>query len=422
VTASIDWRRSPEVASFGGHRDGSEGDAIDGALPSLVLEPTEPAQVAAALAWASRERLHTVVRGHGSKLSWGRPPARVDLVLSTARLNHRLEHRHGDLTATVDAGMTLADFNRRLALQGQWLPLDTPFMQATIGGLVATNDSGPLRHRYGTPRDLLIGMTLALTDGALVKSGGHVVKNVAGYDLAKLMSGSFGTLAVIVDATFKLLPIPATARTLVTRYREPRVLAEDVATLAGSQLEPVALDVRALLGPGADDPRCELAVRFATSPQATRDQLAGARALLREQGQELEGEAEGAWWAEQVRRPWGSSGTTVRLSWMPAALAEVFTLARESQQTTGTTIALTARGGLGAGCMCIDGDDRAVTAVITGLRASRVVTNVVVLRHSGSLKQTVDVWGEASAAAVVQQSLKRAFDPAGILNAGRGPF
>jgi glycolate oxidase FAD binding subunit len=265
-------------------------------------------------------------------------------------------------------------------------------------------------------------MTLALTDGTLVKSGGHVVKNVAGYDLAKLMSGSFGTLAVIVDATFKLLPIPATARTLVTRYRQLGTLAEDVATLAGSQLEPVALDVRALLGPQVGEPQCELAVRFATSPQATRDQLAGARALLQAHGQELEGEVEGAWWAEQVRRPWGSPGTTVRLSWMPAALPQVFTLAEELQVSSGATIELTARGGLGAGFVRIDGGDAAVADVIASLRGSRLVANVVVLRHSGELKQTIDVWGEPPAAAVVQQSLKRAFDPAGILNAGRGPF
>ena len=116
------------------------------------------------------------------------------LVVSTAKLNTLLVHRHGDLTATAHAGVSLAQFNRELARHGQWLPIDSAFAAATIGGIVATNDSGPVRHRYGTPRDLLIGVTLALTDGRIVKAGGHVVKNVAGYDLGKLVSGSFGTL------------------------------------------------------------------------------------------------------------------------------------------------------------------------------------------------------------------------------------
>ena len=113
---------------------------------------------------------------------------------------------------------------------------------------MATNDAGPLRHRYGTPRDLLIGITLAMTDGRIVRSGGHVVKNVAGYDLAKLISGSFGTLAAIVDATFKLLPIPRTSQTVVASYADGDALAADAARLASSQLEPVALDVQVLVG------------------------------------------------------------------------------------------------------------------------------------------------------------------------------
>jgi len=422
MAATTDWRQSPELARLGGHRPAVDSDAIEGARPLLVLEPNEPAQVAAALAWASRERLQTVIRGHGSKLAWGRTPARVDLVLSTARLVQRIEHRHGDLTVTVDAGVTLADLNRRLGQHRQWLPLDTAFGDATIGGVIASNDAGPLRHRYGTPRDLLIGMTLALTDGTVVKSGGHVVKNVAGYDLAKLMSGSFGTLAAIVDATFKLLPVPPAIRTLVAQYQDPMALARDAAQLAASQLEPVALDARVLLGLSASGPRHELAVRFATSPEAARDQIAGARAVLSEPAEEKAGDADDAWWSEQVRRPWTSAGSTVRLSWMPAALPQVLELVAEIQRSTGGTIELTGRTAVGAGFLRIDADDARVADAIATMRARPgVVSHVVVLRHGGALKRSVDVWGEASSAARVQQSLKNAFDPAAILNAGRGP-
>ena len=226
-------------------RQGSAGDAVDGVVPRQIVEPADGNELAATLQAASRDKQITVLRGGGTKLGWGRPPATIDLVVSTAKLNTLLVHRHGDMTATVHAGVTLAQFNRELARHGQWLPIDSAFDAATIGGIVATNDSGPVRHRYGTPRDLLIGVTLALTDGRIVKAGGHVVKNVAGYDLGKLASGSFGTLAAIVDATFKLLPIPQASATLDASYDDGEVLARDVMQVSTSQLEPMAFDVDA---------------------------------------------------------------------------------------------------------------------------------------------------------------------------------
>ncbi len=140
--------------------------------------------------------------------------------------------------------MTLRDLNGALSAERQWLPIDSAFDEATIGGIVATNDAGPSRHRHGTPRDLIIGITLALTDGRLVKAGGTVVKNVAGYDLGKLVSGSHGTLAGIADITFKLVPVPQASATLVASYTDPAALAGDVAALDASQIEAAAFDIR----------------------------------------------------------------------------------------------------------------------------------------------------------------------------------
>src|SRR5215210_2655055 len=199
-------------------RPGTVADRVDGEVPPQVAEPDAPQAFAAALQRAAAERLSTVIRGGGTKLSWGRRPDTLDLVVSTSRLGLLIAHRHGDLTATVQAGMRLRDLNAALSTEHQWLPIDSAFDKATIGGIVATNDAGPSRHRHGTPRDLVIGVTLALTDGRLVKAGGTVVKNVAGYDLGKLVSGSHGTLAGIVDVTFKLVPLPQTSATLVAWY------------------------------------------------------------------------------------------------------------------------------------------------------------------------------------------------------------
>src|SRR4030095_5465158 len=221
--------------------------------------------VGRALAWASRERLVTVISGGGTKLAWGRTPTAIDLLLMTSRLSQVVAHRHGDLTATVQAGATLREVNQALAREGQWLPIDTAFDAATIGGIVATNDSGPLRSRYGTLRDLLIGITLATTDGRLVKSGGHVVKNVAGYDLSKLMSGAFGSLAGIVDVTVKLSPIPAASRPLQISHETANAMAEDVERLSASQLEPSAFDLQVRLRAGPEGTPLLLG-RFATTP------------------------------------------------------------------------------------------------------------------------------------------------------------
>ena len=217
-------------------RQGTASDAVDGIVPSQVVEPTDASELAATLQAASRDKQITVLRGGGTKLGWGRTPAAIDQVVSTAKLNTLLVHRHGDMTATVHAGVSLAHLNRELARHGQWLPLDSAFDEATIGGMLATNDAGPHRHRYGTPRDLLIGVTLALTDGRIVKAGGTVVKNVAGYDLGKLVTGSFGSLGAIVDATFKLLPIPQASATLDAAYDDGEVLARDAMNVATSQL------------------------------------------------------------------------------------------------------------------------------------------------------------------------------------------
>jgi len=186
----------------------------------LWIQPTSAAEVAAALRRASDSRQSIVIRGADTKSGWGRPAGRIDLVVDMRGMNRILAHEHGDMTATIEAGATLREVNQALALHGQTLPLDPPFAdRATIGGLLATNDSGPLRHRYGTPRDLVIGIQLATTDGVLSKAGGRVVKNVAGYDLSKLVTGSFGSLAAIVSATFKLAPLPAASKTMTIGLR-----------------------------------------------------------------------------------------------------------------------------------------------------------------------------------------------------------
>ena len=396
-------------------RPGTAADRVDGEVPPQVAEPDTPQGFADTLKQASADRLPTVVRGGGTKLSWGRPPTTVDLVVSTSRLNRLIAHRHGDLTATVQAGMKLRELNAALSSQRQWLPIDSAFDEATIGGVVATNDAGPSRHRHGTPRDLVIGITLALTDGRVVKAGGTVVKNVAGYDLGKLISGSHGTLAGIVDVTFKLVPTPQTSATLVVWHTDAAALARDVATLDATQIEPAAFDVRMQDG---DNP-FQLKLRIATSPAACDAQIAAARALVSGQTTILTEIAEQAAWAAQLD-PMGHGDATVRFSWLPSRLPQVLTML-EAMQRSGTRLLFAGRV-VGTGALQLSGEMPALAAAVERLRASADVGNVVLLRGSRELKERVDVWGPERPSDRVARAVKQSLDPAGILNAGRGPI
>ena len=406
-------------------RQGTRGEAIDGVIPSLAVEPTTGDGCARALAGAASNRLSTVIRGGGTKSGWGRAVDTVDFVLSMRSMTGLLVHRDGDLTVTVGAGVTLARLNTTLAARGQWLPIDSAFVASTVGGILATNDSGPLRHRFGTPRDLLIGITLALTDGRLVKSGGTVVKNVAGYDLGKLVTGSYGSLAAIVDATFKLLPLPHASATLRAVYAAPEPLAADAAAIAAGQLEPLAFDVR--VTETSDGPRWALLVRFASSPASVSTQMEAARALLHGDTTALREGLEARAWAEQIGLVWddspaldaGGDTAIVRCSWLPARLGDVLAMLRDLRAHCGVT--LTGRVGIGSGLLRVAGAASVIAGVIEQMRLdASPVAHVVVLRGSRALRSEVDVWGTAPSAPAV--ALKRAFDPAGILNAGRGPL
>jgi glycolate oxidase FAD binding subunit len=406
-------------------RAGTAADAIEGVQPAAVVEPESPEAVASVLAWASDARRTVVVRGGGSKLSWGRTPSTIDVILSTRRLSRVRSHAHGDLTAEVEAGLRLEAMNRELSKQRQWLPLESAFADATIGGMLSTNDAGPVQHRFGTPRDLLIGVQLATTDGRLVKAGGNVVKNVAGYDLGKLVTGSFGSLAVIVGATFKLMPLSSTVGTQHVTFTDRAAAARAAHAVAASQLDPIALDLRtASTTPGQTDAPVELLVRFASTAAVVDAEMRKAAGLLAQfeparTVAAVGGEDEALWRAHGAR-PWEVTGTVIRLSWLPAKLEAVLALLAGLPERTKHEFSC--RAGIGLGLLRIDGDDATHGDIVLTLRRHPdLFRQVTVLRADRALKAAVDVWGGNTSAAVLHGAIKRAFDPAGILNAGRGP-
>ena len=398
-------------------RAGSDDDAVDGVRPRLVAAPANGEALAATLAWASSEGLPVRVSGGGTKQEWGTSGAGFDLLLSTAALSSVVEHRHGDLTATVEAGATLAAVNAALGAHGQRLPWDPPWPeQATIGGIVATNDSGPRRHGHGAPRDSIIGVTMARADGRVAKAGGIVVKNVAGYDLARLLTGSFGCLGVILTATFKLAPAPPASRTVQVTVDALEGATRVAADLAASPLTPTAIEV-------AWAP-ARLLARFESVEASVAQQAEAACAIVGERGSAvvLGGEEEQAAWGRHAAH-WSPGGTLVKLSTVPAELFPTLVWLRDRAAKDGIEMAAAGRAGLGVVDVRLDGPLEARAGLIAALRERLPIGrgSAVIRRGDAELRQRIDAWGAIGDGMRVMMAIKRQFDPAGLLNPGRGP-
>jgi glycolate oxidase FAD binding subunit len=388
-----------------------------GVPPLVLIEPPDAERAAAVLAWASRDRIPIAIQGGGTKAAWGPPLEPVDLVLSTRRLDSVVEHRLGDLTATVQAGATLESVNRALNAHNQWIPLDPVWAQrATIGGIVATNDSGPRRHRYGSPRDLIIGVTLARTDGRLAKAGGIVVKNVAGYDLARLLTGSFGTLALIIDATFKLAPVAPSSFTVIVGAETVAALGNVLADLAAGQTAPSAVELE--IPPG------RLLIRFQAPDHAARQQASEMATQASKHGTSVEiveGGGERELWRDYERHPWEKSGCVAKLSLLPTRIVSIAEWLQETLPETKWE--LIGRAGLGVLLLRLDANEDEVEQYLIELQTqfARGELFMSVLRASPTLRRRLAAREAQTNALSLMQAIKRQFDPAGILNPGRGP-
>ncbi|HEX8073987.1 MAG TPA: FAD-binding oxidoreductase [Thermoleophilaceae bacterium] len=366
---------------------------------------------AATIAAAAADGAPVRVTGAGSKAGWAVSPAEPAVELSTSKLDSIVEHNEGDLTAIVQAGVPLARLQEQLAAAGQMLALDPPLGsagEATIGGVFATADSGPLRHRYGGPRDLVLGMTVALSDGTLARSGGKVIKNVAGYDLAKLFTGSHGTLGAILEVAVRLHPLPAAAVTAAGESDDPAPLARAAGELAHAALEAQCLDVSWSAGRG------RVLARF-TGAQAAA-QAGDALRLLDGAGLATEAvEDDAELWDGQRRRQRSGGGLVLRVSGVQTQLeAQLRAAARVGS-------ALVGRAAFGLSWMALDGvsDDDAVAAV-ERLRRELAPSPCVVLDAPAGVRERVDVWGVDGGGPAVElmRRVKARFDPTNACGPG----
>lgn len=363
-------------------------DAVAGVQPSFVAAPASTSEASAVLRAAAAADLTVVPRGTGSRLHWGTPPQRCDLVVEMTRMDRVIEHAAGDLTATVQAGVSLEQLADVLAAAGQRLALDPPasapapatgagpglrLTRGTIGGVLATGAAGPLRLRYGSPRDLLIGITVVRGDGTIARSGGKVVKNVAGYDLGKLFAGSRGTLGLITEATFRLHPVPGAAAYVTVECAGAADVGPLLAAAMDSPLAPVAAEID---WPAADGP---VGVGIALEGDATAlaeratamaDLLAQAanRASLRSVPA-VSPDLPSWWGASQAADP---SGTLIQIAIWPGDLGLILAEIHAAASAAGLDPAIggSAAAGVLHAVVPPTADPNAVATFVVGLRTA----------------------------------------------------
>jgi glycolate oxidase FAD binding subunit len=393
-------------------------ESIAGVQPQLVVAPGDEQELVRVLQLANSAGLAVAPRGGGTKLAWGNPPKRADVVLSTARLNRIVEHAWADLTVTVEAGCTIQALQNALAVHGQRLALDALWPdRATVGGVLSTNDSGGLRLRFGALRDLVIGITLALPDGTIAKSGGKVVKNVAGYDLPKLATGALGTLGVITRAVFRLHPAPKEVRTISFGTRDFTDAQRLLLAIQDSRLAHSALQVRCV-----ENPAPHIDTLFEATEAGRAAQVEQLRAIAAPTP--VTESAAGVWNARQAiygndeSRNSESPYAIAKISVLPTQIAEALsTLASECASAVRWSTVIQATG---IGCIRLQGDAERIGKVLSQLRASiEQAVGSLTIAHRHSTIPSLDAWGATGDALPLMRTVKQQFDPAATLNPGR---
>lgn len=406
-----------------------EGAIAPGSVPECVLCPDSQEALAEVVAWAHQDGIRLLPCGSGSKLNWGGLVEGAQVILSTQRLNRIVDHAVGDMVVIAEAGLPFAELQTHLAQTNQFLSLDPAYPdRATLGGIVATADAGALRQRYGGVRDLLIGLSFVRSDGKVARGGGKVVKNVAGYDLMKLMTGAYGTLGILSQLIVRTYPLPEAAATVVVTG-EGGAIAQLIQAILLSSLTPTALELLAPVTTQALDlgtaaaATFGLLVRFQSIPASIEQQSTsvlkqadsiGLSATL------LQHDAEADLW-KQLREKWDqpihSEAITCKMGVRPtsgvALLSTLATLA-----TTKPTLA-TLHAGSGLGYLHLPGDTTANT--LQQIRKLCETHNgyLTVQQAPLSLKQSFDIWGIRPTTLPLMQGLKQRFDPQNLFSPHR---
>lgn len=410
--------------------------AIDGIVPNSVALPSSEAEVAAVLREAAVAEMVVVPWGAGTKQDLGRPMERVDLVLSLEKLNRVVDYVPADMTITVEAGMRFAELQALTARHGQTVSLDPPRAAgATIGGIVAAAASGPRRMAYGGVRDFLLGCRVALPDGRVIKAGGKVVKNVAGYDMSKLFAGSLGTLGVITEVSLKLRPLPADSRTLLLGFAELGPAMAAAEAILNSELLPAAMAVltpevaRRLEAPGP----VSLAIALEETAENNEYQAErisqmlaanGASVVLAAQPVEVyRGGTESEFW-DGIREYGDRFAAAFRIK-VNTVVSDVGPQLQDCLRSPGP-VKLEAVAYVPSGTVMLygfanGGEAGAVAEAVQARMAAANAAGGSAVLESGAvaLRRRVDVWGPARPEWKIVEGIRETFDAGRTLNRGR---
>jgi glycolate dehydrogenase FAD-binding subunit len=389
-------------------RPATEKDSIVGVMPKVVCLPDTVDEAASRIAESERIGESLAFIGGGTDLGIGSPPDRLDVVVRTERLDRVIEHAPSDQIITVEAGITLTRLQSVAGTHGQRLALDPPLAdRATIGGIIAANAFGPLRTRYGSVRDLIIGVSIIRADGVIARGGGKVVKNVAGFDLPKLMVGSLGTLGMIATATFRLHPLPEVSETLLIRNQSASDLRNLMTEMKRMQLEAAAVVAIAA------GPRFDIAVRFEGFHTGVVEQR--ERLLRVGAGFSRPGPAESFWRRHDEIRAAGPM--RLKIAALPSAIE---TLARD---VVPPLLGALAGGGfvwyptLGLGFLT--GATTKDQEIAAAIQTARVTLALTIEAAPLTVRKLANSWGEPGAALPLMRAMKQRFDPARRLSPGR---
>jgi glycolate oxidase FAD binding subunit len=386
---------------------------MPGSVPSCIVYPHTTEELAKAIAHAYQNNWRVLTCGNCSKISWGGLGTCVDVVISTERINQLIEHAVGDLTVTVEAGMRFSKLQAILAEHRQFLALDpTAPESATIGGIIATADTNSLRQRYGSVRDQLLGITFVRADGQIAKAGGRVVKNVAGYDLMKLFTGSYSTLGVISQATFRVYPLPEMSGTVVLTGTA-EAISQAAETLRGSALTPTQADLLSSqvvsnlgLGNGLGLIACFQSIVESVKEQSNRLLSVGEKLGL--QGAIYSATDEADFW-QKLREQMHCDVTdliTCKIGVLPTAAVEVLTSVEMGL--------IHISSGLGVLRLENENEVLKMRSLCEGNRGFLTILSAPI-----AVKQKVDVWGYSGNALQIMRGIKEQFDGKNILSPGR---
>ena len=418
---------------------GEEAEAyeIDGLHPGLVAYPTNVEQLAEVVSLAAKAGLSVTPWGGGTHVTLGNTPERLDVVVDLSGLKKVIDYNAADLTATVQAGITFSALRETLAGEGQWLAIDPPLPHlATLGGVLATGLSGPMKWQYWAPRDVVIGMKIVQPDGVVTKSGGQVVKNVSGYDMSRMHIGGLGTLGIIAEVSLKLTPLPKQQTTVVASYGSAEACIEAALDVFRSDVVPLAITAfdsaaaHKMQVPQAQEGHA-LAVRLGGRPKTLERQVRETLSKLEQAGSlrvETPGEknatklwrslADFAW--DEATRPILGIRASVSPSACPRLVERLESMAPDGMEPA--VVSHPAHGTVLA-CWYANGavPDSAIAELATAARraAEKAGGRLVVERVPVGAKSRVEVWGEPATPIPLMQKFKERYDPQRLLNPGR---